>query len=46
MFPRIEGASMSGSARRVVYEDMEVGAWPNGLALDHLERRIVWTDAR
>lgn len=46
MFPRIEGASMSGSARRVVYEDMEVGAWPNGLTLDHLERRIVWTDAR
>ncbi|XP_058238194.1 low-density lipoprotein receptor-related protein 1B-like isoform X2 [Hemibagrus wyckioides] len=46
MFPRIEGASMSGSARHVVYEDMEVGAWPNGLTLDHLERRIVWTDAR
>ncbi|XP_062845365.1 low-density lipoprotein receptor-related protein 1B-like [Trichomycterus rosablanca] len=46
MFPRIEGASMSGSGRHVVYEDMEVGAWPNGLALDHLERRIVWTDAR
>uniref|UniRef100_A0A3B1JND8 LDL receptor related protein 1B n=1 Tax=Astyanax mexicanus TaxID=7994 RepID=A0A3B1JND8_ASTMX len=46
MFPRIEGASMSGSHRHVVYRDMEVGAWPNGLTLDHVEKRIVWTDAR
>uniref|UniRef100_A0AAR2M5Q5 EGF-like domain-containing protein n=1 Tax=Pygocentrus nattereri TaxID=42514 RepID=A0AAR2M5Q5_PYGNA len=46
MFPRIEGASMSGAGRHVVYRDMEVGAWPNGLALDHMEKRIVWTDAR
>ncbi|KAL7834138.1 hypothetical protein AOLI_G00290980 [Acnodon oligacanthus] len=46
MFPRIEGASMSGAGRHVVYRDMEVGAWPNGLALDHVEKRIVWTDAR
>ena len=46
MFPRIEGASMSGAGRHVVYRDMEVGAWPNGLTLDHMEKRIVWTDAR
>ncbi|XP_049341186.1 low-density lipoprotein receptor-related protein 1B isoform X1 [Astyanax mexicanus] len=45
-FPRIEAASMSGSGRRVVFKDMEIGAWPNGLTLDHLERRIIWTDAR
>ncbi|KAG9349405.1 hypothetical protein JZ751_027848 [Albula glossodonta] len=45
-FPRIEGASMSGSGRHVVYRDMDIGAWPNGLTLDHLEKRIVWTDAR
>ncbi|KAI1899432.1 hypothetical protein AGOR_G00061720 [Albula goreensis] len=25
---------------------MDIGAWPNGLTLDHLEKRIVWTDAR
>ncbi|KAJ8349711.1 hypothetical protein SKAU_G00248410 [Synaphobranchus kaupii] len=45
-FPRIEAASMSGSGRHVVFRDMDVGAWPNGLTLDHLEKRIVWTDAR
>uniref|UniRef100_A0AAY4C4T1 EGF-like domain-containing protein n=1 Tax=Denticeps clupeoides TaxID=299321 RepID=A0AAY4C4T1_9TELE len=45
-FPRIEGASMSGSGRHVVHRDMEIGAWPNGLTVDHLEMRIVWTDAR
>lgn len=45
-FPRIEGATMSGTARHVVFKDMEMGAWPNGLTLDHLEKRIVWTDAR
>ncbi|XP_037542041.1 low-density lipoprotein receptor-related protein 1B [Nematolebias whitei] len=45
-FPRIEAASMSGDGRHIVFKDMEIGAWPNGLTLDHLERRIVWTDAR
>uniref|UniRef100_A0AAR2L6Z9 EGF-like domain-containing protein n=1 Tax=Pygocentrus nattereri TaxID=42514 RepID=A0AAR2L6Z9_PYGNA len=45
-FPRIEAASMSGGGRHVVFKDMEIGAWPNGLTLDHLERRIIWTDAR
>ncbi|XP_028847177.1 LOW QUALITY PROTEIN: low-density lipoprotein receptor-related protein 1B-like [Denticeps clupeoides] len=45
-FPRIEAASMCGNGRHVVFKDMEIGAWPNGLTLDHLEKRIVWTDAR
>ncbi|TRY82421.1 hypothetical protein DNTS_016378 [Danionella cerebrum] len=45
-FPRIEGASMSGKQRHVVFKDMDTGAWPNGLTLDHMERRIIWTDAR
>ncbi|XP_031438138.1 low-density lipoprotein receptor-related protein 1B isoform X1 [Clupea harengus] len=45
-FPRIEAASMSGSGRHVVFRDMEIGAWPNGLTLDHQEKRMVWTDAR
>uniref|UniRef100_A0A3P9A5H3 EGF-like domain-containing protein n=1 Tax=Esox lucius TaxID=8010 RepID=A0A3P9A5H3_ESOLU len=45
-FPRIEAASMSGGGRHVVFRDMEIGAWPNGLTLDHMEKRIVWTDAR
>lgn len=37
---------MSGEGRHTVFKDMEIGAWPNGLTLDHLEKRIVWTDAR
>ncbi|XP_021325253.1 low-density lipoprotein receptor-related protein 1B isoform X1 [Danio rerio] len=45
-FPRIEGASMSGKQRHVVFKDMDTGAWPNGLTLDHMESRIIWTDAR
>ncbi|KTF77933.1 hypothetical protein cypCar_00049450, partial [Cyprinus carpio] len=45
-FPRIEGASMSGKRRHVVFRDMDSGAWPNGLTLDHMESRIIWTDAR
>uniref|UniRef100_A0A8D2ZZH8 EGF-like domain-containing protein n=1 Tax=Scophthalmus maximus TaxID=52904 RepID=A0A8D2ZZH8_SCOMX len=45
-FPRIEAAAMSGGGRHIVFKDMEIGAWPNGLTLDHLEKRIVWTDAR
>ncbi|XP_069472627.1 low-density lipoprotein receptor-related protein 1B isoform X1 [Ambystoma mexicanum] len=45
-FPRIESASMSGAGRKIIYKDMETGAWPNGLTIDHFERRIVWTDAR
>eukprot|EP00063_Salmo_salar_P032241 XP_014007076.1 PREDICTED: low-density lipoprotein receptor-related protein 1B-like [Salmo salar] len=45
-FPRIEAASMSGGGRHVVFRDMEIGAWPNGLTLDLMEKRVVWTDAR
>ncbi|KAJ6665385.1 hypothetical protein lerEdw1_003225 [Lerista edwardsae] len=45
-FPRIESASMSGAGRRIIYKDMDSGAWPNGLTVDHFEKRIVWTDAR
>ncbi|XP_064419902.1 low-density lipoprotein receptor-related protein 1B [Latimeria chalumnae] len=45
-FPRIESASMSGAERRIIYKDMDIGGWPNGLTVDPLENRIVWTDAR
>ncbi|XP_051039808.1 low-density lipoprotein receptor-related protein 1B-like [Phodopus roborovskii] len=45
-FPRIESASMSGAERKTIYKDMKTGAWPNGLTVDHFEKRIVWTDAR
>uniref|UniRef100_A0A803TQP0 LDL receptor related protein 1B n=1 Tax=Anolis carolinensis TaxID=28377 RepID=A0A803TQP0_ANOCA len=45
-FPRIESASMSGARRKIIYKDMDSGAWPNGLTVDHFEKRIVWTDAR
>ncbi|KAL0625856.1 Low-density lipoprotein receptor-related protein 1B, partial [Plecturocebus cupreus] len=37
---------MSGAGRKTVYKDMKTGAWPNGLTVDHFEKRIVWTDAR
>uniref|UniRef100_A0A672Z036 EGF-like domain-containing protein n=1 Tax=Sphaeramia orbicularis TaxID=375764 RepID=A0A672Z036_9TELE len=33
-FPRIEAASMSGGGRHIVFKDMEIGAWPNGLTSD------------
>ena len=45
-FPRIESASMSGAERKIIYKDMDTGAWPNGFTVDHFEKRIVWTDAR
>ncbi|XP_038606813.1 low-density lipoprotein receptor-related protein 1B [Tachyglossus aculeatus] len=45
-FPRIESASMSGAGRKTIYKDMKSGAWPNGLTVDHFEKRIIWTDAR
>ena len=37
---------MSGAGRKTIYKDMKTGAWPNGLTVDHFEKRIVWTDAR
>ncbi|XP_059109057.1 low-density lipoprotein receptor-related protein 1B-like [Peromyscus eremicus] len=38
-FPRIESASMSGAGRKTIYKDMKTGAWPNGLTVDHFEKK-------
>ena len=38
---------MSGQFRKiVVYVDLLNGAWPNGLTLDYVLKRIYWIDAR
>ena len=47
--PRIESCSMDGGheTRRTVFLVSEYGgAWPNGLAVDYLAKRIYWIDAR
>jgi integrin beta 2 len=47
--PRIESCSMDGrpDTRRIVFLVSEYGgAWPNGLALDYLAKRVYWIDAR
>ncbi|XP_047119261.1 low-density lipoprotein receptor-related protein 1 [Schistocerca piceifrons] len=46
--PRIERCSMSGQYRKVVVrvDQLTDGAWPNGLTLDYVLRRIYWIDAR
>ncbi|KAK6630731.1 hypothetical protein RUM44_002900 [Polyplax serrata] len=46
--PRIERCSMSGTHRKRVLRVDQItdGAWPNGLTLDYVLRRIYWIDAR
>lgn len=46
--PRIEKCSMSGRHRELVLrvDQLTDGAWPNGLTLDYVLRRIYWIDAR
>jgi len=46
--PRIERCSMSGQERIIVVRVDQVtdGAWPNGLTLDYVLKRIYWIDAR
>ncbi|XP_021948531.2 low-density lipoprotein receptor-related protein 1 isoform X4 [Folsomia candida] len=46
--PRIERASMSGKFRKKVFNvgSSGEGAWPNGLTLDYMLKRIYWVDAR
>ena len=45
---RIESCNMAGDDRKVVYEafNYEEGAWPNGITLDYVNRRLYWIDAR
>ena len=48
--PRIESSDLSGDpkTRKIIFEvkNYKNGAWPNGLALDFLSKRIYWIDAR
>lgn len=46
--PRIERASLAGRRRTSVVrvDALSDGAWPNGIALDHLAERLYWIDAR
>ncbi|XP_049880284.1 low-density lipoprotein receptor-related protein 1 [Pectinophora gossypiella] len=46
--PRIERCSLAGRHRvGVVRVDaLTDGAWPNGITLDHLSKRLYWIDAR
>ena len=44
--PKIERAGMDGDpATRQVIVSGQIG-WPNGLAIDHVLKRIYWADAR
>ncbi|KAJ2938967.1 hypothetical protein O0L34_g17783 [Tuta absoluta] len=47
-WPRIERCSLSGRRRTAVVrvDALTDGAWPNGIALDHLAKRLYWIDAR
>lgn len=45
--PRIERATMTGEDRIVLkLIDYLHGAWPNGITLDYVVKRIYWTDAK
>ena len=47
--PRIESCSMDSKEenRKTVFRVSKYGgAWPNGLTMDYLAKRIYWTDAR
>ncbi|KAH7646170.1 low-density lipoprotein receptor-like protein [Dermatophagoides farinae] len=43
--PRIESASMDGTAQHIVIQ-VEPGSWPNGITLDFVLQRIYWIDAK
>ncbi len=42
--PKIERAGMDGSHRETIIE--ESVRWPNGIALDLVQDRIFWVDAK
>jgi hypothetical protein len=42
--PKIERASMDGTSRvAIINSNIQ---WPNGLAIDYLDRRVFWADAK
>ena len=42
--PKIERAALDGSLRTTLVNDSV--AWPNGLTIDYLSRKIYWADAK
>ena len=48
--PRIESSDLSGDSRtrKIIFDvkNYKNGAWPNGLTLDFLNKRVYWIDAR
>ena len=42
--PKIERAALDGSHRIILVSDYV--AWPNGLTIDYLSRKIYWADAK
>ena len=42
--PKIERAALDGSHRTILVNDSV--AWPNGLTIDYLFRKIYWADAK
>ena len=42
--PKIERAALDGSDRTILVNDSV--AWPNGLTIDYLFRKIYWADAK
>lgn len=46
MQPCIERATMSGDERKIIFFIKKIhGAWPNGLTLDYVKKRIFFLDA-
>ena len=43
-YPKIERAALDGSHRTILVNDSV--AWPNGLTIDYLFRKIYWADAK
>ena len=47
MSPRIERSSLAGEDRKSIFELKNIGgAWPNGLTLDYVKKRIFFLDAK
>lgn len=45
--PRIDRCTMSGEKRKTITELTFVNyAWPNGITLDYIQKRVYWVDAK
>jgi low-density lipoprotein receptor-related protein 1 (alpha-2-macroglobulin receptor) len=45
--PRIERATLAGEDRKAIFNLKQIGgAWPNGISLDYIKKRVFFLDAR